>query len=193
MNVLGRVFGHPIWNFIAMFLALLTYFGIKVDKITEYLSKHLDVRGVTEYSLLLTAIFFAARAVYSYKKRNQPATSIAEAVSPTLKDLHQSLLRFVHNPEMVQISIPGKTGYFPRYKPHFMVNLGWEWKETIKALSGILGEDILYYRFGEKYHLIDLATGEIVKIPSDVKKGLMLKDTGIREGMVLELREVKKL
>lgn len=57
MKVLGRVFGHPIWNFIAMFLALLTYLGIKVDKITEYLSKHIDVHTVTEYSLLLIAIF----------------------------------------------------------------------------------------------------------------------------------------
>jgi deoxycytidine triphosphate deaminase len=63
---------------------------------------------------------------------------------------------------------------------------------VIKGLSELLNSNILYYRFGDKYQFIELSSGEIINIPTDIPKGLMPKDTGIREGMILELREINK-
>ena len=109
--------------------------------------------------------------------------------TPSLHDIHRSLVNFAYNPELIQISIPGKTGYFPKYKHHLEFNLGWEWRDVIKSLSELLNSNILYYRFGDKYQFMELSSGEIINIPTDIPKGLMPKDTGIREGMIFELRE----
>jgi hypothetical protein len=118
--------------------------------------------------------------------------STSEPGLPTLKDLHQSLVRFAVHPDLLQISIPGKTGVHSGSVPGFATaNLRMEWKETIQALCKILAKDILYYRFGDEYDLVDLATGEVIKIPTDIPKGLTLMDTGIRTGVILELIKTK--
>lgn len=127
-------------------------------------------------------------------KDNKSLSVEKEEESPTLRDLHNSLARFVVHPELFQIHIPGKTSVHMGPLPGFATaNLRAQWKEIIDDLCKQLSKNILYYRFGDSYHLVDLITGEIHRIPTDIPKGLTLMDTGIRTGMIFELREIKRL
>ena len=180
----------PKWNFVSAVVVLLTYFGIKAETLMAFIEKHIGTQNILESILLVIAIGLMIHGVVLLRK-GAPVTKSPSDVPQYFKDLHKALVNFAMNPDTIQISIQGKTGLSPQKPPHFEMVDG-DWKQLIEAFCEKLGVNILYYRFGEKYRLIDLASGEDVKIPTDITKNLTLQESGLRPGMVLELREIKK-
>ena len=121
------------------------------------------------WTLLVAAIFISSFVII-----------VVRRLKPQSGDSFGVLLKLATHPELVRIVDQTGKEFVGGHADNFY------WKEVADALcNGLSRTDLRYSNMGEFYQLRDLATGNVLSIPTDNRLEDKITSTGIRNGQVL--------